>query len=393
MHPFRSLPRGIVLLLLAFKAAPAAAQGISGTVIEEDSRRPVASALVQLLPAAPDSILMSTVTGPQGRFHLRLLKPADYRVRILRIGFRSWTSPPLTVNATGEREEQFTIPAVPVVLSELTVETKSPCRGSPAEDQRMALLWDDARTALGLLGAGIPEDMLEFRSRLSKRMVDPGDHLVSENTLLAFGRGAWPIASQPPESLAQFGFVQPRDMISGPVYFGPDVAVFFSEAFLQSHCFRLIPGSDPTLIGLGFEPVKARKVVDIEGVLWLDREQNRLRRLEYRYTELWPWVPKGSAGGRLDFQFLAGGQPVLTGWSIRAPVARIEDWSEGTRVRDETTTRPFFGPGKVVLHGFREEIGEVNDIRLANGQVLWQRQPSADSGNATSIPSEGAQRP
>jgi hypothetical protein len=128
--------------------------------------------------------------------------------------------------------------------------------------------------------------------------------------------------------------VQPRDLISGPVYFGPDVAVFFSDAFLQTHCFRLIPGPDRTLVGLGFEPVKTRKVVDIEGVLWLDREQNRLRRLEYRYTALWPWVPKGSTGGRLDFEFLAGGQPVLTGWSIRAPVARIEDWSEGTRVRD-----------------------------------------------------------
>jgi hypothetical protein len=256
----------------------------------------------------------------------------------------------------------------------------------------MALLWDEARTALGLLGAGNREEMLEFRSLLTKRMVDPGDHLVSENNLLAFGRGAWPIASQPPESLAQFGFVQPRDTISGPVYFGPDIAVFFSDAFLRTHCFRLIPGPDRTLIGLGFEPIKTRKVVDIEGVLWLDRGRNRLRRLEYRYTALWPWVPKGSAGGRLDFEFLAGGQPVLTGWSIRAPVARIEDWPEGTRVRDQTTL-PFFGPGKVALHGFREEVGEVNDIRLADGQVVWSQTPAADSGNATSIPSEGVQRP
>lgn len=380
-------------MLLTLGPAPAAAQGISGTVLEEESRRPVASALVHLLAAGPDSIVMNTVTSPQGRFRLGPLPAADYRVRILRIGFRPWTSPPLAMSAAGGLEEEFVIPAVPVVLSELTVETRSPCRGSPAEDQRMALLWDDARTALGLLGAGNREEMLEFRSRLSKRMVDPGDHLVSENTLLAFGRGAWPIASQPPESLARFGFVQPRDTISGPVYFGPDIAVFFSDAFLQTHCFRLIPGPDRSLVGLGFEPIKARKVVDIEGVLWLDRERNRLRRLEYRYTALGSWVPKGSAGGRLDFEFLSTGQPVLTGWSIRAPVARIEDWPEGTRVRDETATRPFFGPGKVVLHGFREEKGEVNDIRVANGPVLWQRRASTDSGSATAIPSEGAQHP
>jgi hypothetical protein len=372
--------------------APAVAQSLAGTVVESDSRQPVVAALVQLLAPRADSIFASAVTGAQGKFGFARIAQGSYRIRILRIGFRPWTSEPLAFEAGGTREELFAIPAVPVVLSEITVEAKSPCRGSPAEDQRMALLWDEARTALGLLGAGNSEAMLEFRSVLTKRMVDPGDHLVSENSLSSFGRGAWPVASQAADSLARFGFVQPRDTLSGPVYYGPDVAVFFSEAFLQTHCFRLVPATDPGLLGLGFEPVKGRKVPEIEGVLWLDRRRNLLRRLEYRYTALWSWVPKGSAGGRLDFALLPDGQPVLTGWAIRAPVARVQDWPEGTRVRDQTT-RPFFGSGKVVLHGFREEEGRVNDIRLQNGQVLWQRGDSADNRGRTAIPSEGAQRP
>lgn len=391
---WRRRARFLVPALLWAATTRAAAQSLAGLVVEQDSRQPVAAALVQLLPAERDSILKSLVTNPAGRFRIAPIAPGRYRLRMLRIGFRPWTSDPLSVEAGAAREETFAIPAVPVVLSEITVEGKNPCRGSPREDQRMALLWDEARTALGLLGAGGGEATLEFRSILTKRMVDPGDHLVSENSLSTFGRGAWPVASQAAESLALFGFVQPRDTVMGPVYFGPDVAVFFSDAFLRTHCFRLVPPArtEPDLLGLGFEPVRTRKVVDIEGVLWLDRERNQLHRLEYRYTGLWQWVPRGSAGGRLDFGLLPTGQPVVTGWTIRAPVARIESWSEGTKVRDEST-RPFFGPGKVVLHGFREELGEVYDIRLGDGQVLWRRVGSADGGGRTAIPSGGVQRP
>jgi len=387
----RALRLALGLLFLGF--ATARAQGLKGTVVEQDSRQPVPAALVQLLAADRDSILLSTATSSQGRFTLPLIAPGLHRVRILRIGFRPWTSEPLAFDRV-TREELFAIPAVPVVLSEITVEAKSPCRGSPQEDQRMALLWDDARTALGLLGAGSTEEMLEYQSILTRRMVDPGDHLVSENSLSAFGRGAWPIASQPAESLALLGFVQSRDSVMGPVYFGPDVSVFFSDAFLRTHCFRLVPPArgEPDLLGLGFEPVKGRAVVDIEGVLWLDRQHNLLRRLEYRYTGLWSWVPRGATGGRLDFSLLPEGQPILTGWTIRAPVARIEDWPEGARVRDEST-RPFFGPGKVVLHGFREELGRVQEVHRTDGGVLWRRDASADSGAGSAIPSGSVQRP
>jgi hypothetical protein len=283
----------------------------------------------------------------------------------------------------------FAIPALPVVLAEISVESKSPCRDSPAEDRRMALLWDEARTALGLLGAGSTEP-LEFRSTISRRLLDPGNHLSSENSWSAFGRGAWPITSQAPESLALYGFVQARDSMAGPIYFGPDVAVFFSDGFLRTHCFRLVPADKGTigLVGLGFEPAKHRRVPDIEGVLWLDREGKGLRRLEYRYTRLWAWVPRGTSGGQLEFDRLPGGQPILIGWTIRAPVARIQPWPEGAFVRDETT-RPFFGGGKVTLQGFREERGEVSDVRTTGGRVLWRQGTPPDSGGRPAVPSQG----
>lgn len=375
--------------LLLGGAAPVMAQGINGTVTEVDSHHPVSAALVQLLPAETDSILVSTATTDQGRFRFLAIPVARYRVRILRIGFRPWTSEPLAREVNRATEVVFAIPAVPVVLSDITVEAKSACQSSPSDDDRLARVWDDARTALALLQTGSGPQGLEFRGALTRRMVDPQGHLVSENRDLLSSLGTWPISSQPAESLARLGFVQARDTMFGPVYYGPDVNVFFGDAFIRTHCFRLFRDKDTLLLGLGFEPVKGRNLPDIEGVLWVSRDRNRLKRLEYRYTGLWQWVPKGRSGGQLDFTFLDDGRPALTGWSIRAPVARIEDWPEGARVRDESTI-PYFGHGKVVLHGFREETGLVQEIRIPNGGVLWQW-PGMVEGRQ--IPSEGVQRP
>lgn len=388
----RCVRAALFLIGLVGPARLARAQGINGTVTEADSRHPVSAALVQLIPGESDSILASTATTESGRFRFLGIPVARYRIRILRIGFRPWTSEPLVREMGRASEVAFAIPAVPVVLSDITVEARTSCQSSPGDDDRLARVWDDARLALALLRTDNGVELLEFRSTLLRRMVDPGGHLVSEYRQLAFGRGSWPIASQPAESLARLGFVQARDTISGPVYFGPDVNVFFSEAFIGTHCFRLVKGDDSTLVGLGFEPAKGRKLPDIEGVLWVSRDRNRLQRLEYRYTSLWQWVPKGLAGGQLDFTFLPDGRPALTRWTIRAPVARIEDWPEGARVRDEST-RPYFGPGKVALHGFREETGTVLDIRVPNGRVLYAPGGTPDTVAAPRIPSEGARRP
>jgi hypothetical protein len=312
----------------------------------------------------------------------------SYRLRALRIGYRPWVSEPFTLSAGERVERAYLMPVVPVVLDDIAVEAESPCREAPDQDRRMALLWDGARTSLGLVGAG-PGTDLEFLSTVSRRQLDPADRIVQVNTWPNFGRGSWPIRSQSPDSLDRLGFVQPADTLMGPVYYGPDVASFFSDAFLRHHCFRLVPAParERALLGLGFEPVRGRAVPDIEGVLWLDRNHGSLVRLEYHYTGLWSWVPTRSAGGSLSFDRLPGGQPILTGWLIRAPVAATEPWPIGASRRDETT-RPYFGSGRIVLHGFREEEGVVNLVRDLHGRVLWHRPDNARP--APSIPSPGA---
>jgi len=108
---------------------------------------------------------------------------------------------------------------------------------------------------------------------------------------------------------------------TGPTYYSPDAAVFFSDAFLDTHCFS-VEGhrSDSTLVGLRFEPVRKRKLPDINGVLWLDRASSELRRLEYAYTGLEGWVPVQLIGGWIDFRRLPNGAPLIVAWQIRAPI-------------------------------------------------------------------------
>ena len=368
----RTLLVGAVLGRLAC-ASRVAAQVVRGTVLEEKSRHPVAGALVQLLTTG-DSIRASAVSGESARFSLPQVTPGSYRLRLLRIGFRAWTSDTFALAAGQIVDDTIAIPAVPVVLAEITVEANNPCRGSPAEDRQLALLWDEARKSLGLTGASTGE-VLAFRTVRARWFVDPYSRVSDERRWEAFDEGRWPVTSLAPESLAVAGFVQPRDTTLGPVYYGPDAAVFFSDGFLRTHCFRLVasPPDAPGMLGLGFQPVKGRTVPDIEGVLWLDRKSSALHRLEYHYTGLWSWVPAGSAGGMIEFGLLRSGQLVITGWELRAPMASTAPYPPLERRRDEST-RAYFGGQKVLLHGFKVESGSVQEVQGADHRLLWRRE-------------------
>lgn len=362
----------ISVVLAVAGGAPLEAQVVRGILVEDASRRAVVGGLVQLLGRG-DSIAASATTSERGRFALSEVRAGSYRVRALRIGFQPWTSAAFELVAGQIRDDTLAIPAIPVVLDEITVEAKSPCRSSPSADRRMALLWDGVRTALGIFDAAAG-DSLEFHTRLSERVADSAGRLSNERAWMSTGTGRWPVTSEAPESLAAAGYVTPGDTLRGPVYHGPDAAVFFSEAFVRTHCFRLVrpPKDSPSLVGLGFEPVKGRPVIDIAGTLWLDRHTGELTSLEYHYAGLWPWVPARGAGGVLNFGRLASGPVVITGWTIRAPVASI-DQSPASWRRSDEATRPYFGRGAVRLHGFREESGEVEEVRGTDGRILWQR--------------------
>ena len=164
------------------------------------------------------------------------------------------------------------------------------------------------------------------------------------------GFSAWPFGSLPADSLVRNGFVQEGP--NGPTYYSPDASVFFSDAFLDTHCFSVeTHPTDSTVVGLRFEPVRKRKLPDVLGVLWLDRASRELRRLEYRYTGLDDWAPARLVGGWIEFRRLPNGAPLIVAWQIRAPI-------------------PSSNGGKRKLFGFMEREGRVINVFTADGHPI-----------------------
>jgi hypothetical protein len=137
-----------------------------------------------------------------------------------------------------------------------------------------------------------------------------------------------PYYSISPDSLATTGFARTEG--DSAVYLAPDARTLTSAVFAQTHCMRAIQdGSKPEQIGLGFEPVNGTDLVDVGGVLWLDRASGELRNLEYRYERGAGNRTAGSsatesATGRIEYRRLDSGGWIVSRWVIRVPVQKDE---------------------------------------------------------------------
>jgi hypothetical protein len=97
--------------------------------------------------------------------------------------------------------------------------------------------------------------------------------------------------------------------------------VLLSDDFLDTHCFRMVRAEKdrPGAVGLGFEPVKGRRVPEIKGTLWVDRGSAELRMLDYEYVNVPSAVRTPGLGGRSEFARLATGDWIIKDWYIRLP--------------------------------------------------------------------------
>ena len=333
-------------------AAPLAAQAVQGELVAATTAQPVAGGLVVLLDSAGTE-RGRVLTDPAGRFFIRAGAAGGYRVKALQIGYRSWLSPAFRLAAGQTLVYRIEMPAVPIELAAITVEAASGCRVHPETGQGAAELWEEAQKALSATELTIAERRYRFRTATTERTLDPRLRVQTEERRTALGFSDWPFESLAPESLARRGFVQ--DAPGGPLYYGPDVRVLFSAAFLNTHCFRVEqppPGNGGEgLIGLAFEPTAKRRVKDIGGVLWLDRRTAELRYLEFRYTQLEDWIPADLVGGRIEFYRLPTGGWILRRWRLRAPI-------------------PVVRPGSRELYGFREREAEVVEVFTADGRPV-----------------------
>lgn len=344
----------LALLFITLSSGQIAAQVVQGTVTEREDGSPIAGAVVQLIDIG-DRVSSGTLTDTSGRFRVTAPAPGWYRLRVDRIGFRSELSALLELSAGRIAEQGMVISSAPIDLEGITARGRSRGCTIRQNGEVVSRIWEEARKALDALALTESKKLVRFDTELFRRVVDPKTRTVrDEQRRSRFGLTENPFRSAPIGDLEANGYV--RTFADSTVYYGPDARVLLSDAFLDSHCFRLAIGSggEKGLIGLEFRPVRRPSKPDIEGTLWIDRKSSELRRVEYRYVAHGLDIAPGLVGGQIEFERIPSGEWFVRRWVIRMPVATVrhsrftDPALRGVQVRSETK-----------LTGIIEEGGEV----------------------------------
>jgi hypothetical protein len=299
--------------------------------------------------------------------------PGTYRVQVLQIGWRPTLVGPFTLVGGGITRANIDATGTRILLDPIIVTDRSDCRVRPDSAAAAFIVWDEARKALIAASLTSAEPLTMTLKRTEQELDRDGGRVNWDSTSIRSGLTLRPFASLPPERLARDGYMT-ADAQANKTYWGPDADVLLSESFVSSHCIRIVRppqvGDSARLVGVGFSPSTKRKdIVEIEGVLWLDRASAELRGMDYHYVNTSKTVEKAEPGGHLVFLRLSSGRWIVEQWVIRVP-------STATRViRGDAPTFP--GAQRVDLQ--REELanirvtsGQVAEIRRGN-DVLWER--------------------
>ena len=380
----------LVLTLLAF-AAPLAAQVVNGSVVLADGTTRVPGAIVVATTASGVTVGRALTTG-RGAFVIALAGPATVSLTVLRIGYRPSTGPTVEVGAGATVSTRVVFAARAITLTSVDIRERETCRVQGDSSLAVAQVWEEARkamltTQLSNEGAVLTADWIEY-----DRTLDTTSRLVQQQRVRSAQHPTThAFRSQPADVLASAGYVVADS--GGTTYYAPDADALLSEAFVNSHCFRLaaspLDGAD-RLIGVAFAPARDhRDARDIEGTLWLDRASAELRFLEYRYTNLPDVAAAAQAGGRVEFLRLAEGQWLVSRWFIRMPQLAMRDRSSEAgqrrlvRARTRQVLRAVRITGGEVLRATRRDsvlyqaVGATVTVHLVSPDPARPRAPSS----------------
>lgn len=314
--------RILPIVFAALLGAPAAgAQTVRGTVVDAESGRPVVGAVVVLLDDAGRRH-GAVLSNAAGEYRITAPRAGAYVLRAERVGYASIVSPALRLGEGETVTHRLAAGASRIVLEPVQARGRArECALRPDGSDQTAVAWQEARKALTAttLGGAARGSGYETRLyRLGLRLDDLA--VVEERRWTLPGRARTPFTATPLRRLASTGWVQDEgDSVS---FHAPDAVTLLSDEFLDHHCFRLRPGEGDRhgMAGLEFAPVAGRRVPDVHGILWMDREGALLRYLEYTYTGLeWSGTVQ-EIGGRVEFAQAADGTWIVSRWYIRMPV-------------------------------------------------------------------------
>lgn len=315
-----ALTVGLLTLLIA---APLHAQDVAvpgtltGTVRDAATQQPLAGAVVTLLGDDRQAVTQA-LTSRTGAF--RLTRRSATTLRVIRIGYQPHERPAADLGAG-----PLTIELMPLARTYEAMVVRATPECLDGREQRDALaLWATAQDGLAaLVLSGITDAHSgEVEQILYDRLLDnSGRRIVRQKWQRVTTGNAVPIrATRDAEGFVLRGYIDFLD--SATVYYAPDPVVLLDSTFAETHCLTLWSDAreHPGEIGVAFAPLPGRDTIpDIAGVLWLSRAPLALTSLDFEYQGVDRVILDAGAGGRLDFETLSNGVPIIRSWHIRSP--------------------------------------------------------------------------
>lgn len=355
--------RALLLLLAAPALLPA--QSVRGVVSDRNTSEPLPG-VVLLLVDGTGTTVGRALSDELGQYRVAALRPGVHRLRALRIGFRPVTTEPFALSAGAPVNRPLVLAGIPVALDTFRITSRGRCDVRPDSAMATYRVWEQVRTALTaaeITGRTptVHARLITFDRTLDRR----GDEVLHQTSRVKEGytHRAWTALSQ--DSLRRFGYAH-NNPDRSTSYFAPDIPVLLSDGFLEDHCVRISGGSDASVLGVEFQPIRARREIpEIQGTVWLDRKSAELRQLQFRYVNVTGTQSAADAGGEMRFVRTKTGAWMISGWHIRMPV-----------IESRLVTRS--------LDGQSEMQTSVREVRVAGGELamvtrgrdtLWARPP------------------
>jgi hypothetical protein len=322
---------------------------------------PVFGALTHLVDPS-GAIVKNALTDERGRALFIGVPTATYRVRVEMIGMATSETELFEVAIGMSVPLDVRLESRAIQLEGIKVELDGGrCTLHPGEEGlAIAVVWEEARKALSAAAFTDEQGRYRYETMTYNRHLDTNHTILSEEETRREGYMRTPFVSRPAEDLLNNGFIQDDGQVL--VYFAPNATVLLSNAFLDTHCFRLASEDAATegMIGLIFEPTsEGKSVADISGTMWIDTETAELRWLEFQYEYDDRGISSGDVGGRVDFRRMPTGTWIVPEWWIRMPVI------------DQLTD--YLGFSRRFIAGFQLTGGRVLEVREAGGRSLGQR--------------------
>lgn len=368
-----------IVLIVAALLLPqlASAQSVRGVVTRVGV--PVSGVVVQLLDAS-NAAVARALTDETGTYRLFAPQAGAFRLATRRVGFAPTLSAEFTLRTGETRVESLAIDGVAVRLDTVRVTSRKRFQRLDAKDSELRTIWEQARNALIATEATLNERSYSASLLSTRREIAPdGGTTLQAISLVEVDSVTQPWVSRSVEALRKEGYVVVGNDDSTS-YLAPGLDMLASNIFASDQAFALFDAGDNNTIGLAFQPARPdRRLVELEGNMFIDRATSELRSLEFRYTNVVEAVARAGAGGRMEFTRMRDGSWVISRWQIRMPsVARY------SMAYTRTMKGPVAQLGRVEL-----VAGDVFVARRGADTLFAREQPTVSgvvTDSATSQP-------